>query len=47
MKKTYIKPETEAAQIETVKPVAGSITFGDGTTNEMYSPELRDIWFEE
>jgi len=45
--KKYIKPEVEVSMVETILPIAASVTFGNGTTTTMDAPEFDGILWEE
>jgi len=45
--KKYIKPEVEVSQVETILPIAASVSFGNGTTNSMDAPEFDGVWWDE
>jgi len=45
--KKYIKPEIEVSMVETILPIAASVSFGDGTTDTMDAPGFNDISWDE
>lgn len=43
MKKVYAKPVVEVTNCEPRQILAASVSFQDGETNTMYSPELNAL----